>query len=296
MLLELPDRVAEAKVLAARALIAQLRAGGGVENLHQAEFKVFSQFGDDGIIQDLVQRTAIRPGECRFIEFGVENYEESNTRFLLVNDNWSGLVIDSDARYVRCIEDDPLFWRHDLTALCAFVDADNIDRLIATAGFGGETGLLSIDMDGNDYWVWQRIECVKPVIVVVEYNSLFGPEHAVSIPYDPAFRRQAAHSSNLYWGCSLAALALLAGKKGYALVGSNSAGNNAYFVRRDRLSGLLELAPGEAYVEAKFRESRDATGRLTFLSGLSRLAAIRDMPLQDVTSGERVRIADLYRV
>lgn len=290
----LPDQIAEAKILSARLLIHQLRASGVLDDIRHAEFKVFSQFGDDGIIQYLAHRTGIDTAEQRFVEFGVENYEESNTRFLLMNDNWKGLVMDGDPCNIRYIRKERIFWRHDLTALCAFINADNIDELIASAGFSGGIGLLSIDIDGNDYWVWERLDCVRPVIVVAEYNSVFGWEHTVSVPYDPAFRRAAAHYSHLYWGCSIGALEALARKKGYALVGSNSAGNNAYFVRRDRLSDLRELSVREAYVESKFRESRDSSGDLTFLSGRDRLLAIRDMPLCIVERGETIRIADLY--
>lgn len=281
-LLLLPDQVAETKTLVSRLLINQMKASAPFDDIRQAEFKVFSQFGDDGIIQYLIHHVGINAGERCFVEFGVESYEESNTRFLLINDNWKGLVIDGDPRNVRYIRNDRIYWRHDLTALCAFIDANNIDDLITSAGFSGDLGLLSIDIDGNDYWVWRRIECVNPVIVVAEYNSVFGCRHAVTVPYDPAFRRNVAHHSNLYWGCSIKALERLANGKGYALVGSNSAGNNAYFVRRDRLGLLRELTAEEAYVESRFRESRGRDDRLTHLSGRARLEAIRDLPVHDV--------------
>jgi hypothetical protein len=124
---------------------------------------------------------------------------------------------------------------------------------------------------------------------------VFGPRRAVSIPYNPDFYRTAAHPSNLYWGCSLAALCHLAEKKGYAHVGCNSNGNNAYFVRRDRLADLSPLTPEQGYVESLFRESRDAQGRLTYLSGSARRAAIAEMPLVDVVSGETLRVGDLGR-
>lgn len=293
-LFSLPEQVAEGKILSARLLINQLRASSLLEDIRQAEFKVFSQFGDDGIIQYLVHRTGISAIERRFVEFGVENYEESNTRFLLVNDNWDGLVIDGDPQNVRHIRNDRIYWRHNLIALCAFIDADNIDDLIASSGFSGDIGLLSIDIDGNDYWVWERINCTRPVIVVVEYNSVFGCEHAVSVPYDRAFQRASAHYSHLYWGCSIKALEWLAKKKGYALVGSNGAGNNAYFVRRDRLSGIRELTAQEAYVESRFRESRTLSGELTFLSGRQRLETIKGLPVFYLDRQATVTIKELY--
>jgi hypothetical protein len=285
--------VEDSKVLLGRYLARQLQDTSPLLGLAAMEFKVFSQFGDDGILQYLIHKTALSENLHRFVEFGVSDYEESNTRFLLVKDNWRGLVIDGSASNVAHIKSRPWYWRHDLTAVCAFITASNIDELIAANGFSGEIGILSIDIDGNDYWVWERIQCARPVVVVAEYNSVFGWRRAVTIPYDPDFTRAAAHFSQLYWGCSLAALAQLADKKGYALVGSNSAGNNAYFVRRDKLGDLPELNPQRAHVDSRYRESRDRSGRLTYLSGKERVRAIADMPLVDLHLGKTVRVGDI---
>jgi hypothetical protein len=117
-----------------------------------------------------------------FVEFGVEDYTESNTRFLLVKDNWKGLVIDADADNVRSIRDSPLYWRQDLTAAQAFVTRDNVDEVLISQGFGGPVGLLSIDVDGNDYWIWEALRAADPDIVVIEYNSAFAAERAVVVP------------------------------------------------------------------------------------------------------------------
>lgn len=233
--------------------------------LRANEFRVFSQWGEDGIIQHLISQVRIdRP---IFIEFGVENYTESSTRFLLVNNNWSGLVIDGGAENIEFIRNDPIYWQYNLKAEQAFVTRENINELFTRNGMRGEIGLLSVDIDGNDYWVWEAIEVVQPVITVVEYNARFGPDAAVTIPYDPAFVRSRAHHSMLYFGASLKALCRLGEKKGYAFVGCNSAGNNAFFVRRDRLpSGVAELSAAEGFVRNQFRESRDAAGRLVFES------------------------------
>jgi hypothetical protein len=290
---KLPDQVAEAKILAANTLIHQIAMRGDLADIKEAEFKVFSQFGEDGILQYLIRKTGIGPELRTFVEFGVETYEEANTRFLLMNNNWSGLVIDGSPASVAQIRASSVYWRNGLSAVAAFIDADNINRLIAEGGFCGEIGLLSVDIDGNDYWVWDKIDVVTPVIVVAEYNSVFGAHHAITVPYDPSFVRGNAHYSNLYWGASLKALSLVADRKGYALVGCNSAGNNAFFVRRDRLNGLKELSPEIAYVESKFKESRDSEGRLTFLTGKKRVAEIRNMTVHDVLSGRMVQISDL---
>jgi hypothetical protein len=248
------------------------------ERLRDAEFRVHSQFGEDGIIQHLISRVPIEHEV--FVEFGVEDYHESNTRFLLCNNNWSGLILDGGTRHIDFVRYNPLGWRHNIDARSVFVTRDNINEALADAGISGDIGLLSIDIDGNDYWVLEAINVVSPRILVVEYNSTFGPNAAVSVPYDPKFERTKAHRSNLYWGASLAALCMAAERKDLAFVGSNSAGNNSFFVRRDVLGDLTTLTPQEGWVDARIRESRDARGNLTFIAGrAARIAAIADLPL-----------------
>jgi hypothetical protein len=281
-----------ALLLTAKLGVAHVRALPASAPLASAEFRVYSQWGEDGIIQFLLGRI---PGlEPTFVEFGTQDYTESNTRFLLVNDNWRGLVIDGSERDIQFIRSDTIYWRHDLEAVSAFITTDNISELIARRFPGPELGLLSIDIDGNDYWVWQAISRVRPSIVICEYNSVFGSRLAVTVPYRPDFNRTAAHHSNLYYGASLPALCRLAEEKGYAFVGSNSAGNNAFFVRKDRLSGLKALSAQEGYVESRYREARDSSGRLSYLAGLERLRAIRDLPLVDLETGATRPIGELY--
>jgi hypothetical protein len=281
------------RLLTAKLLIRQMRAAGRLPRLQDAKFQVFSQFGDDGIIQYLIQ--TIGPLEDRFIEFGVEDYSESNTRFLLLNDNWRGLVIDGSRGHIEHIRRQDYFWRHDLKAVQAFIDRENVNQFFRENGFTGAVGLLSIDIDGNDYWVWEAIDAVQPTIVICEYNAVFGPSRALTVPYEAKFDRSRAHPSNLYWGASLKALCLLAERKGFAFVGANSAGNNAYFVRAERLGPLRRLTAQEGFVDSRFRESRDASGRLTYLSGDARRAAIAEMEVEDVESGKRIRVAEIAR-
>lgn len=279
------DRVRE---LVGNGLAREVAACTRINSLSQVEFRVHSQFGDDGIIQWLVARLPeLAP---RFIEFGVEDYTESNTRFLMVNNGWSGLVIDGSASNIDRLRARPWYWRHDLHALARFVTVDTVDRIIADWAGDRKVGLLHIDVDGNDYWLWEATKAINPGIVIMEYNSVFGPERAISVPYRADFRRLDAHYSGQYFGASIAALAQLGRRKGYALLGSNSAGNNAYFVRREYLhDGLREMAPSEAWTMPGFRDSRDHIGRLDFLSFEERQQAIRGLPVINVTTGESER-------
>ncbi|MBD2269310.1 hypothetical protein H6F62_11165 [Anabaena sp. FACHB-1391] len=251
--------------------------------LQDNEFQVFSQWGEDGIIQMLLRHIEI-PNKI-FIEFGVENYTESNTRFLLINDNWAGLVIDGSPENISYIKQDSIYWQRNLKAVQAFIDQDNINKIIAENGIKGEIGILSIDIDGNDYWVWQAIDVVAPAIVIIEYNSIFGKDKAVTIPYDPSFVRSEAHYSMLYAGASLKALYNLGKAKGYSFVGCNSVGNNAFafFVRQDlKPTAIKELTVAEGYIASQFRESRDEKGNLSYLSWDEGNKILSSLPLVDL--------------
>jgi hypothetical protein len=273
---------AKQRALIGRELAWRVRELESITGFSDVEFSVFSQFGDDGIIQWLIHRL---PGLSEtFVEFGVGCYQEANTRFLLLNDNWRGLVMDSSSRNVDAIRRGQISWRHDLQSRCAFVTTENIDQLLLDHGFEGDIGLLHIDIDGNDYWVWRALTAVRPAIAIIEYNSVFGAARAVTIPYDPKFSR-GGRVSNLYFGASLLALCDLAHSKGYDFVGSNSAGNNAYFVRSDLHHGLKPLTAAEGHVISKFAESRDSKGRLTYLRGEQRLASLKGLPVVNTQTG-----------
>ena len=156
----------ESLQLAGRMASWQVRPHKVITCIEDVEFRVSSQWGEDGIIDWLVERAEIPLAAQSFVEFGVDNYRQSNTRFLLQNRNWRGLIMDGDPGLVAAVERDNLAWRYDLTALSAFITRENINDLISEAGFSGEIGLLSIDLDGNDYWVWQALDTVRPVICI----------------------------------------------------------------------------------------------------------------------------------
>lgn len=258
------------------------RQTADAKTLADAEFKVTSQWGEDGILQHILRNLRVQPRKV-FVEFGVQDFTESNCRFLLTNCGWSGLVIDGSENNVNYIRQDPIYWRHNLKAVCSFITRENINDILTNAGLSGEIGLLSVDIDGVDYWVWEAITAVTPAIVVAEYNALFGAERAVTVPYDLAFVRSEKHHSNLYYGASLAALTSLARRKGLALVGTNTAGNNAFFVRQELLNDLLrERTVAEAFTQRSFREGRDETGALTFLSVQAEAAIATSQPLVEV--------------
>lgn len=271
-------------LLNARNYLKSFDSTAPLPSIRDAEFKVFSQWGDDGIIQYLIRR--LNTEVNKFIEFGVENYRESNTRFLLMNNNWKGLIFDGSAKNIAQIKKDELYWKYDLTAEAAFITRDNIRSLIQNNGFAGKLGLLHIDIDGNDYWVWEAIDNVVADIVIMEYNAYFGNERAITIPYDPAFDAFRAHYSRLYFGASLPALIHLAQAKGYFHVGCNTGGNNAYFVKREYADRIKELSAKEGFVMPASRQSRDSRGQLSYLGAEQAAQLIEKMPVVNVISGQ----------
>lgn len=270
---------------------ARLLRQDPIERLQDAEFRVFSQWGHDGIIQFLIRHVSI--AEEIFVELGVESYREANTRFLMMHDNWQGLIIDAGRDHQAFLEESGLGWQHSIDARTAFITKENINSILSDVRIPSDIGLLSIDIDGNDYWIYDAISVVCPRILILEYNGVFGSNQRVSIPYQADFDRMTAHPSGLYFGASLPAMISLAEHKGYRFVGTNSAGGDAFFVRKD----LAELLPPLALPELtapRFRQARDASGELTYTSGMpEQRALLRGLQVVDVDTGSLIEVTDL---
>ena len=197
--------------------------------LERFGFKVYAQADDDGIIEEIFNR--IQTTNKTFVEFGVNNGLECNTHYL-VHQGWNGLWIDGSKKYIKGANQ--LFFKvintKQLNIINGFITKDNINTLIAEEGkLSGEIDLLSIDIDGNDYWVWKAITCVKPRVVVIEYNAKFPPNFEWVMAYNPTHIWRGDDNQ----GASLKALEKLGHQLGYQLVGTNTMGINAFFVRED---------------------------------------------------------------
>lgn len=222
-----------------------------IEMLRRFEFKIYSQSGEDGILMGIFSRIGVT--NKRFIEIGIGNGDECNTANLSLNHGWSGLLIDGDHKQVEAARQ---FYGHlnGVRVEQCFVTVDNINELFIKNRMTGEIDMFSLDIDGNDYWVLERINVIKPRVVMLEYNPSLGPERSISIPYYPEFYRMDYHKSGWYHGASLTALTSLMKSKGYILVGCDSNGYNAFFIREDVAEGVFrEITPSEAYYPAKPR-------------------------------------------
>jgi hypothetical protein len=274
----------EAMRLTQGKILVELNRSKTARNLKDCEFSIYSQWGEDGIIQKLIAELPIM--HATFIEFGVEDFHQSNCRFLMMNDNWRGYVIDGSEKWIALLESSSWWPRYDLHARCAIVTKDNVNALLQASGFDRDLGILSIDVDGVDYWLLEAIDAYAPRILIVEYNALFGSERRISVPYDESFSRRQKHYSELYYGASLSALAYLAARKGYSLVAVESAGVNAFFVRNDLVGGTVSAVTVEqAFVDSMVRQSRDPSGRLNYLKREDRYAEIKGLPVVNVETG-----------
>jgi hypothetical protein len=263
-----------------------------ISSLDEVEFQVFSQRGEDGIIQYIINKIDI-PNKI-FVEFGVETYVESNTRFLLINNNWSGLVIDGNEKNIAFIKKDYIYWKYDITAVRSFITKENINTLIGNYTSKEDIGLLSVDIDGNDYWIWDSINCINPRIVICEYNSAFGDTKKITVPYKSDFIRGNEHYSELYFGASLAAFCELAERKGYDFIGTTAAGVNAYFVRKDLSKPFKKYTSQDGYNESANRDSKAKNGELLFLRHDKRLQLIEELPIFDIATNKTEKIKDCF--
>jgi hypothetical protein len=281
----------KAALLAGWLASSCVREMDSIDSLADVEFRVFSQFGEDGIIEWLVHQLALE--NRTFVEFGVENYMEANTRFLLLNRNWTGLVMDGSPANMDHVRSTSTYWRNDLQAHAAFITAENIGDLLRTNGFHGHVGVLSVDLDGNDYWILKALADVTADILIAECNPVFGDRHAVTSVYDPTFERFRAHHSGQLFGVSVCALRELAESRGYEFLGTCSNGLNAFFVRRElfpRISGKIRRRVAWPSVH---RDARDAAGRMVFTRGRERFDLIADCEVFDCRAGKTVRLRDL---
>ncbi len=232
--------------------------------LKDTGFRVFSQFEEDGLL--LFIFSVIGMDNKTFIEFGSDDGVNSNSANLIFNFGWHGLFIDGNrksiARGRKFFAKYPHPWMYQPKFVCSMIKRENINQLIADAEISGEIGLLSIDLDGNDYWVWDAIEVVQPKVVIIETHNEFGLEDIV-VPYDPDYFYPGKHPH--YHGASPIAMTKLATQKGYRLVGANDLGFNFIFIKNGIADELIPEVSVESVLQhpsvaegmAKFEEIKD---------------------------------------
>lgn len=245
-------------------------------DLRMKEKKISSQHGEDGLILHFLDQIGAKNHIAA--EFGVGGGQECNTANLIINFGWNALLIEGNKKNYQQAKSyfasHPLVDERQVTILNQFVDADNINSLLEDNLSVKDIDLLSLDIDGNDYWVWKAITSIEPRLVVIEYNSSLGKNCSVTVKYDSRFNRFKKHSSGFYHGATLKALTKLARNKGYGLVGCESHGINAFFIRNDLVQKhqVDVLSPEKAFYANQKRgekmtisEQRALTEHLEFV-------------------------------
>lgn len=220
-------------------------SSNNLPNFNATGFKVFSQFEEDGKL--LYIFSILGMGKKTFVDLGSNDCVNSNCANLAVHFNWKGLFVDGDKNLIeigkRFYKKTPNFWSYKPKFVHAFLTKKNVNNIIQSEGFEGEIELLSIDIDGNDYWIWESLEIIQPKVVIIECQLAFGLEEKV-IPYREDFKEDVRNSDN--YGASSLALQKLGKQKGYRLVGANEYGNNLFFIK----NGLAEVQLPEVSVES----------------------------------------------
>jgi hypothetical protein len=273
------------------AVIASRAASNDFINLWDAEVKVYSQWGEDGILDYLCERLGL--AKPKVIEIGAGNFTECNSRFLAENRNASVFAVDGRDDLIASIELDSLRWKTHIYGYRTWVTPENINEILEKAGQAiGNPDVFSLDLDGNDYWILQAANLDSVSVVVVEYNPLFGHNKAVTVAREDTFERTSKHYSWLYYGASIKAFVDLLQNKDFVFVGTNRVGNNAFFVRK-KLRNQISLevsADLSKYTDWRIREARSQDGRLSFASGYNRVSEIKNLPLVDLETGLEISV------
>lgn len=261
------------------------------QSLWDSEVSVYSQWGEDGILDYLCGVIGlVKP---KMLELGAGNFIECNSRFLAEFRHASVVAVDGRSDLEESINSLGVSWKTHILPIQTWITPETITQISKAArNFLGGIDIVSMDIDGNDYWVMKNFDYSGVSLIVVEYNPLFGNKKAVTVPRNDTFQRTEEHSSNLYYGASLLAWVNLYEKMGFRFVGSNSVGSNAFFLKENLLAFIdfelpVDLAP---HTDWRVRESIDSQGKLTKVSNLQRVDLIKDLPLVDLQSDQETTV------
>tara|TARA_B100000795_G_scaffold267097_1_gene251339 strand:- start:1605 stop:2552 length:948 start_codon:yes stop_codon:yes gene_type:complete len=267
-----------------------------ITRLEQSECKVFSQNGEDGILNYIITMLGIvKPN---FIEIGVGTYIEANTRFIYDRFYPKGIIIDAEKKLANKVFSNVNSWKGDLRVIEEKISTRNINEIISK-NCDFNVDIFSLDIDSIDYWIIDKLKPNISKIFVAEYNSVFGSSLEITVPNLDNFDRKKYHYSHLCYGMSLKALINIMIKKNYYFIGTNNLRNNAFFVSNDfpisKYFKKLEIEKLNYHVDSNLRESRDTLGNLNHLSGEKRLKEIHDCEVIDISTNinKKVKIKDI---
>ena len=226
------------------------------------------------------------------------DYWESNTRFLYNSFHPKGLIIDSIENMEAKVKKNINIWKGDLRICNKKIDSINIIEIL-NKYCDFEIDVFSIDIDGIDYWIIDKLKKNISKIFIAEYNPVFGPDLNVTVPDISGFDRTKYHYSNLCYGMSLKALIQLMKKKGYYFVGTNLQKMNAFFIsekyNKENFFKQISINDLKFYTDSNIRDSRDKKYNLNYLTGANKLKEIRDCEVINLDNENHnlVKIRDL---
>ena len=268
-----------------------------IKNLQEAEYKIFSQTGEDGIIDFLTSKLHI--SNSKFVEIGVGDYSECNTRYIYEKSFSKGLIVDIEHDLKKKVSKNIDLCRGLLEIENIEVSALNINQILEKYELNEKLDLFSIDIDGIDYWVIEKLKSRISKIFVAEYNPTFGHNLEISIPNIKNFNRFQAHYSGCYYGASLKAIIKLMHSKGYEFLGTNKLNFNAFFVESELSHNFQNIKKNlkslDYFTTIKIRDSKNPKGKFDFLTRKERLEQLRDLEVIDVSQSKnkRCKINDL---
>jgi hypothetical protein len=208
--------------------VGQRRRPNDIESYEQ---RIYSQHGEDGVLNEVFRRLGTTRGT--FVEISVGNGSECNTALLARHYGWSGLMVEGSDLAEEARE---LYAEFPCVQVKqAFISAETVASTLNAADIPRDFDLLSIDVDGNDYWIWKALEARRPKIVVIEYNASHRPPLQWVMPYNADYIWDC---KSWDFGASLTAYEILAKTLGYSLIGTESSGTNAFFVRNDLVTSI----------------------------------------------------------
>jgi hypothetical protein len=220
------------------------------------EFSGFSQNGEDGILD--VLRRQLKTSNRYFIEIGASDGIENNSSWLLIAEKYSGIAIDGNPELIERARRTVEIYSIGAEYKNMFVTLDSVKEL-RRMSFHSDPDIFSLDIDGNDYYIAKALidSGFRPKIFVVEYNSVYGPEHCMTVKYRDDFFFKNAHSSELYYGVSIAGWRKFFEANGYRFVTVDRNGVNGFFVDPDCFdTHFLNEIKGIAFAENRFQYTK----------------------------------------
>lgn len=239
-----------------------------ITTIEETFFKVFSQDYEDGIIQYLIKSLSLK--NIKFVEIGTQDYSESNTRYIFETMRCEGLIIDPTPNLKKKINSFLRTWKNTLTIHNDFINSNNVVEIIEKNSFEKNLDIFSLDIDGIDYWILEKLPKKIAKIFIIEYNPYFGSKKEICAPNIEYFDRFKYHSTGFCWGASLKAIIKLMKQKGYTFIGTNNLNVNSFFVQDEFINkigfNLPNLNDLSKHTEVKFNLLKNKNGRLVSLN------------------------------